>query len=128
MGVSYRIDPERRIIFSQYSGPIDAEAILANLRAANNDPLFEKGMDSLADFSDAQFTSMSVETIFAFFAAVQREIEEERGRCRWAVVVPDAANLGVVKLYQLMSDELQITMETFSDAEAAMEWLGRPQS
>ncbi|HRE91833.1 MAG TPA: hypothetical protein PK095_22125, partial [Myxococcota bacterium] len=48
-------------------------------------------------------------------------------RVRWAFVVGSALNLGMSRMFQTMSDDLQSDLRFFLDREEAVRWLAKPR-
>lgn len=122
MEIQYTIEPEHNLIRLRAWGEVTTDEFIRNARTLYNDPLFKKGMNTLADVSEAEFKPSFREAILAkdFVAA----IEQARGTCRWAIYDagrPEARRY--LELYTRMPRNLRIEARLFDDADEAEEWV-----
>jgi hypothetical protein len=122
VAVTYRIDPDERIVYLDTTAAPSYEEWRDAMLALLSDPAFETGFDFLSSRGpdagppDAEFTRLAA----AFF----REHQARIGRCRWAsVVAGDATTYDTIRKLAVMSDGTDIQVMVFRDAEEARRWL-----
>jgi hypothetical protein len=122
VAVTYRIDPDERIVYLDTTATPSYEEWRDAVLALLSDPAFETGFDFLSSRGpdagppDAEFTRLAA----AFF----REHQARIGRCRWAsVVAGDATTYDTIRKLAVMSDGTDIQVMVFRDAEEARRWL-----
>lgn len=123
MKFAYCIDPTQNLIHLRCIGRITLAELMAHVNSVNTDPQFRKGMNTLADFSQA-FLDWRFEEAQQFCDYVTT-IQEARGKCKWAVVAPTDVNFGVIRMFATLSDELSIETSVFRTLEEVLDWLGQ---
>jgi hypothetical protein len=115
--LSYRIDPAARIV--EISGPDGASpaAFQRILRAILIDPDYRSGFGF---FRDRRGFRLPPTGLVQGVASVIRETDALAGS-RWAIVVSDPANYGMMRMLSILSDVA--VMEIFEDPIAATGWL-----
>jgi hypothetical protein len=120
MAFTYRIDKESRTVRLEGEPP-DIEEWKKTLSAVFADPDFEKGFSFLSDrrFSDKARSSDFLKAALAFL----QSHEDKMGRCKWATVVSTTVAYGMGRMVQILSENMNIEVEVFTDIDKARLWL-----
>ena len=124
MKITYNINKELKTVFVNAEGVISATDLIENEKKIINDPNFEKGLNTLVDFSNARpaedvnFQSVNISRKFV------ESIQEVRGQCKWAFVAPNDPAYGVCRMFSTLSDGLSIESAVFRTEDEAKQWLG----
>ena len=115
--LSYRIDPAVGIVV--ISGPDGASpaAFQRTLRTILEDPNYQPGFGF---YRDRRGFTLPPTGLVHGVASVIRSTEALAGS-RWAIVVSDPANYGMMRMLSILSDVTE--MEVFEDPVAATGWL-----
>jgi hypothetical protein len=117
--VTYILDPERRLVLSEATGVVTAEAFLEHGKRLAEDPAFDPSFDQLLDLR----------------AAVQVEIPTPalKGMAglrlfgpgsRRALVASRDLAFGLARMYESLRAEAPESIKTFRTIEEARAWLG----
>jgi hypothetical protein len=122
LAVTYRIDPDERIVYLDTTATPTFEEWHDAMQALLSDPAFETDFDFLSSRGPDAGPPTSEFTQKA--AAFYRDNQARFGRCRWAsVVAGDATTYDTIRKLALMSDGTNIQVMVFRDAEEARRWL-----
>lgn len=120
MAKPYRIDKSRRIVTLEGGQP-NIEEWRQLMLAVFADPDFETGFHFL---SDRRASEQPRSTDFLRAALLFLNAHKEKlGRCRWATVVSTTAAYGMARMVQILSEDMTIELEVFTEIEKAREWL-----
>ena len=122
MEIQYTIEPEANLIRVKVFGKVNSDDFIMNARTVYRDPLFKVGMNTLADFSEADFAPSFREAWLS--KEFVKAIEEARGLCKWAVYdagLPTARNC--LSLYTTISEDVSIETRVFEKQEEAEMWV-----
>lgn len=124
MGFEYEIDTEKNLVRNRWTGPIPLDQFISQSRRVTDDPDFERGMNTLSDCREADW---SAESDSAHEFVWHTEIlERTRGAAKWAVLVRDAEMAESVETFDMVLKQRGIKIEArafVSEAEA-LAWLG----
>ena len=118
MPTSYRIDAERRVIFSSATGVVVDADLRSHQRSLLNDPDFDKGFDQLWDFGAV--TRVEVSTAAVQELAKARSYE---GGVKRALVAPKDAAFGMARMFQSLHDSAPETIRVLRSLPEAEAWL-----
>ena len=107
-GISYLVDEPRGLVRVRVTGDVSLEDLMDFNRRIIDDPRFVRGMGSLVDLTGASL-EIGSETVWRFRDFLQ-SIQEHLGPCRWAVVAPGDLHFGFVRMFQLISEDLEVRM------------------
>ncbi len=119
MPVSYRIDRERRIVFSEASGVLTDSDLIEFQKRLRDDPEFEPDLRQLADcraIDEIGVTSQGVEE-------ASSRSPFSQGSLRAIVVSSDEA-FGMARMFENLRHEARDEIRVFREAEEARRWLG----
>ena len=123
MQSSYQIDDEN-IIHATFPGEFTANEIITHSNTVHSDPKFHKGMNTIADITNAIFdwNYWDVESLRNYV----KSIEEIRGECKWAVVVCKrgityAVARVFIVIYEAFSPNIEVRL--FNNKEDGLKWL-----
>lgn len=102
-------------------GSLRLEDVQEHMRIIHDHPLFRSGLDSLIDLTDATMEG-DYEMARQLHSFV-RSIQDVRGDCRWAFVVPWDLNFGLARMFATLADDLRIQMKAFRNIQEAEKWL-----
>jgi hypothetical protein len=125
MPVTYRIDPEERLVHLTMAGASSFDEWEAAMLAALADPSYRPGFGFLIDRRGADITTPDfVRRVVAF----NLEHRVELGGGRRAVVVGSVSDFGMGRMYATLSEMGGVTAATFLSHEQARRWLlGAPE-
>jgi hypothetical protein len=115
----YRIDPERRIIYSRGWGLLSDEDLRRYQERLNADPDFVPVYSQLVDLSDVEVLKLSSEGVRMSAAAETWSPEARR-----AFVAPMDAVYGMVRVHEGFSGGEQPNVKIFRCISEARAWLG----
>ena len=120
MGFKYRIDKASRVVYLE-GEPLSIEVWKQTLLAIFADPDFEPGFNFLSDrrSSDQARTSNFLRAALEFL----KTHEDKMGKCKWATVVSTTVAYGTGRMAQILSQNMQIDVEVFTDIDEARQWL-----
>ena len=119
MPAAYRIDPERRVVLWDLSGPLTDDELLTNWRELRDDPEYDPAHRILIDAR--AITSLGVTS-----AAVSEmaRLSPDVGGAKRAIVVSSNAVFGLARAYQILRDDAPEEVQVFRDVGEARDWLG----
>ena len=117
----YKISKDNNIIFLNCKGKIKVHEFSKPLNDIISDPLFEKGMNTIADITKAEVV-MGYEELIQFREYV-KTIQDIRGPCKWAVITKKSTSYRMIKKYSTISKNLTIKTKVFSKYKDAIEWI-----
>jgi len=119
--ITYNIDTEKNIIFTQIKGEINLINLLIHMNNVENDKKFKKGLNTLADLTGAfiniDFYELS-QLKFHF-----KEKEKIRGNCKWAVLVNQQTVFNFISMVLPQINLSKIKIKLFKSNKEALEWL-----
>jgi hypothetical protein len=118
MPVSYRIDPDAEMVYSDGSGCITDAEILSHQNAVRSDPLFKPHFRQLFDLRAVTSVEISAEMIHQ----LARTNPFAPGSRR-AAVAADPVVFGLVRMFEMLTDKGLEGVGTFTDMDAARRWL-----
>ncbi len=118
MPASYRIDVERRMIFSTATGVVTDEDLRGHRERILADPDFGASFDQLWNFQDAAKIDISATAVRQLARARSYEPGVKR-----AIVTPSDLGYGLARMFQILHDEAPEDLRVFRDLEEAMKWL-----
>lgn len=122
MAVTYRINPDDRIVYLDTTATLSYEEWRDAMLAVLSDPAFETGFDFLNNRGPEVGPPSAEFTLLA--AAFYRDNQARFGRCRWASVVSgDVTTYDTIRKLAIMSDGTDIQVMVFRDPEEARRWL-----
>lgn len=119
-GVTYRIDPDRRLVVVTYIGAVTLDDIRTSQQMARADPAFDPGFAVLMDGLHADFSALSAEDL----AKIARTTPSVRGGRR-AIVVNTQLNYGLARMFSSISEAQGhgFPFALFDNLEDALRWL-----
>ena len=123
MPLEYSIDPTENLIRTRCYGDFTFSEVITHSEKVNSDGLFRPGMDTLSDFREARFVGNVAE--MSEYVEHSVKLYAYRGPCKWAILVGDEDFVGLVRLFDLVTKQRGIGIETrgFWEEEAALDWL-----
>jgi hypothetical protein len=117
--VSYRIDRERRIVFTEASGVLTDSDVLGFEQKLQDDPEFEPDFRQLADCRAIDEVGVTREGV----EEASSRSPFSRGSRRALVVGSDVA-FGMARMFENLRHETRDEIRVFREAEEARRWLG----
>ena len=124
MSFTYRIDPDRGLLFVTAEGHITQDERLKVMGGGLSDPLYRPGLDTFCDFS-ASTSAPTLEELRGIVEYIGRHAKTI-GHSRLAVLAPKMVTFGVARQFQAMVAGGPLDVRVFADAPAAWQWL-RPE-
>jgi len=119
MPVSYRIDRERRIVFTEAFGVLTDSDVLDFEKRLQDDPEFEPDFRQLADCRAIDEMAMTREGV----EEASSRSPFSQGSLRALVVGSDVA-FGMARMFENLRHDAQDEIRVFRKAEEARRWLG----
>ncbi len=119
MPVSYRIDRERRIVFTEASGVLTDSDVIELQRRLRDDPEFEPDFRQLADCRAIEEVGMTSQSV----GEASSRSPFSQGSLRAIVVSSDVA-FGMARMLENLRHEARDEVRVFREAEEARRWLG----
>lgn len=121
MAVTYRIDPQERIVYLTVTGESSFEEWQDTMRRVLADPSYVRRFNFLTDrrgqsgVPEPEFARK----VLRFLVSHTREM----GRYRWAAVSNVEATFLSLRMFAVLAEEADIHVEVFRDLEEARHWL-----
>jgi len=127
MPFAYTIDGDNNVINLWITGTFSEGHIRENIARVNADPKFRKGLNTLADISDAR-VDIGYQQMRQF-ARYTETLHEVRGECKWAILAPTDADVsyGMSRMLEALTDSPGIHIRTFRLRAKALRWLDLPE-
>jgi hypothetical protein len=119
LSAQYRVDSERRVIFSSASGVITDEDLRKHQTELRADPAFDRSFDQLWDFTAVDEVEVSPDALRRLARARSYSATAKR-----AVVTPDDLGFGLGRMFQMLHDEAPEEVQIFRTLADARRWLG----
>ena len=121
MAVTFRIDPDARIVFLTTIGDSCLSEWTEAMNAVLADPLYRPGSNFI---SDRREQSDVPDKEFAKGAAdFLRQHSHEMGHYRWASLSNNPAVYGMQRMFAIFSEIRGVVATAFNDYEEAYRWL-----
>lgn len=121
MALQYVIDPaSKAVILVHDRSETSFDEWVATLDHVLADPAFQPGYGLLSDRRQAPSPPSTATVVASLHYVRSRELLWRR---RWAVLVPDRATYGMVRMAQGLAYSDPIEIEVFEDLESARRWL-----
>ena len=121
MAIVATVDPALRIGIMRYDGNASVEEWQSALDAILADPSYQPGFGILVDRRKAT-SAQTADFIRQTAAHIEKNLPRLTGS-RWAAVVTEPAQYGMIRMGQVLADSWPITVEIFDDVEVARAWL-----
>ena len=122
MPISYRIDPERRLVVTTASGILTDDDIIELKRRLAADPEFKAGMRELSDVravTDLQVSSAGVRRM----AAMDESPSSTPSGYKLAIVAGSDTTFGMARMYQMFTESNHPHVAVFRNYDGARRWL-----
>jgi len=116
---SYRIDSQRRTIFSTAKGVLQDDDLRSHQSEVLADVEFDRGFDQLWDFREVERVEVSTAMLGALASARSYEAGVKR-----AMVAPSDLGFGMARMFQMLHDHAPEEIQVFRSMEEAEAWLG----
>lgn len=119
---SYEIDTENSLIQVRCNGLFRFEDICNGAEKLYADPLFDKGMNSIVDLTEA-WIDPDFENVRELVGFVESKAEL-RGKCKIAVIVSCDLMYGVIRMFGALSERTASSIRPFRGYDDACKWIG----
>lgn len=121
MGIEFRIDREKGIVYTTVKGDLDVEDIIAGLTEIISHGDFEQRMSGIFDLLASKWESdpENLRRIIRFII----ENTDRIGQSRHAVVVGSDRAYGMPRMFEVFSEETAVDVRIFRDLDEAKRWL-----
>ncbi len=122
MPISYKIDPQQRLIFTTAKGVLTGEEVMEHKQLLLHDPAFEPGMRELSDVR-------CVERLEVTPAGIQHMVAMDKSTAtglddyRLAIVASADVIFGMARMYQALTEDNIQSVRVFRSIEEAKDWL-----
>jgi hypothetical protein len=121
VAVTYRIDPEERIVYMTTTGVTSLAEWRAAVQSILDDPAFRSGYNFLSDRREQ--TGVADTTFTRAAADFLKRLSETTGPFKWAAVSSSNAVYGMTRMLSMIADGAGVTARSFRDYEEARLWL-----
>ena len=123
MTLTHRIDAESGIVYVDVVGSFTMKEIKALIDTVVNDPDFRRGYHILSDHRRIgdPATPGQVRGTLEHVAA----LIDALGESKWAIVASKEASYGMMRMMEMLAEDLPIQISVFRDPEEARDWLLR---
>jgi hypothetical protein len=119
MPADYRIDLDRRRVFSRATGDLTYESIYAHMNRLAKDPLFHPSFSQVLDFTEVTTVGITSEQV-----ATLAEVRVFSPQSKRAFVAPGPLKYGMARMYEaLRAPRGDHHIRVFTDYGEAIEWL-----
>jgi hypothetical protein len=119
MPADYRIDLEKRRVWSHATGDLSYEAITDHMSRLAKDPLFDPLFSQILDFRDVTIVGLTSEEVVRL-----AEIRVFSPQSKRAFVAPGPLKYGMARMYEaLRATKGDDHIRVFTDYDEALEWL-----
>lgn len=122
MPFQYQIFPQLNFATGSFFGAISGQEILSVGQQLILDPNWENGFRVLFDYSDVTNINIDSSDIRRIVAQDQTNLSAFN-HCRIAVVAPHDLVFGMARMWELLSENNNLTAAIFRDSLSAMAWL-----
>ena len=116
---SFRIDTERRTVFSSGAGVLSDDDLRGHQRQLLGDPAFDPSFNQLWDFRQVVQVDVSSETLRAL--ATARSFAPSAKR---AAVAPRNILYGMARMFEMLHNKAPEEFRVFRNIREAADWLG----
>jgi hypothetical protein len=117
----YSIDKKNRIINTKCTGNLTLEELKAHATTVVQDQKFQKGMNSISDFRDADLEHSFL--ALSAFREYLRPYEQKRDKFKWALIVNTQKGPSAISLFQTLLQDGIFTMKLFTNRNDAESWI-----
>jgi hypothetical protein len=122
MPITFRIDAESGVVYTNVQGLVSADDILEALKSIMGHPEFRPGLNGLADLRNIEGDLFSGDV--RKIAELMIEFRKKIGSSKTAVIVSKDVTFGMARTYQVFAEKSSIKTEIFRDKDEALQWLG----
>ncbi len=110
------------IVYLEYVGAVRSHHIVQSREAFLADPNYAAGMSFLVDLSDASFERLTLDEL-RHAGDHGRSIDERLGKHRTAIVAPRDLEYGVSRMFEILGERPNMSLQVFRDRSDALTWL-----
>ncbi len=126
MPLTYTIDPQHKIIHTIGRGNITLGDLAVHMKAVTEDPLFQPGMNTIADVRTAKILMSIPDTPDLIRLFIQQAKIRKRGR--WAVVMTRYPEVHLIRFFISFMEHLPFNMSVFDSDTDAIRWIRKRSS
>lgn len=126
MPITYRIDPEAKIVFVVVEGNVTLREMVSTVTDVAHNPGFRRGFQILSDHRKIT-ASATTEEVKAFVLHT-KQYENILAHTEWAIVVSSDLSFGMMRMLSALAETIPMRVEVFRDYNEAMGWLHKDGS
>ena len=120
--------PEEKLVVFIHLGVISDDEFLSSYKAFHQDPRFEKSFNLLVDLRHAESSTRSPSALREISDFRHQWFPQTAVRPKIAVIAPKDLSFGLARMYESYSDTDPAKFVVFRAVDAALAWLGLPES
>ena len=124
MPAFYCIQPDEKLMVVKYRGEMTIGEQIAILNTLLSDPLYEPGIDSISDLTEANYDwkLSEIDHLRSYMQTNRSRI----GQCKWALISRGGTTAGNARVFQILNEVSgsSVTVRLFQTMDEAYEWLG----
>jgi hypothetical protein len=128
MPITYQLKPDLRLVILVHAGVVTDDEFLSFYKALFQDNRFDESFKLLVDLRQAESSVRSGATLHEFADFIRRQYLSTTATPKVAVVAPEDISFGLARMYEAFSEEVPWEFEVFRAIDAALAWLGLPDS
>jgi hypothetical protein len=128
MPISYHLRPEEKLVVLIHDGFVTNGEFKSFYKSLYEDNQFDLSFNMLVDLRQAESSVRSAETLQESAEFMKRQYESTTATPKVAVVAPEDISFGLARMYEAFSEEVPWEFEVFRATDAALAWLGLPDS
>lgn len=121
MAISYRLDPEKSIVWVFFSGDVTASEFESAMQRLCTDPSIPNGIGMIVDQSELD-KAPSVSVVGVAPPLLMR-IARDKEIVRCATVAPRDAIFGVNRMLEVYAERTPVTLRAFRGVDLALAWI-----
>lgn len=117
----YTIDQDLNLITNKIRGTVRFEDFGELFTTIVSDPKFKKSMSSIIDVSEADI-DYDMTKLLLFYDQIE-EKSNERGKCKWAIVINKKMHLGYGEMFKTLCEDGNYEISFFTEIQEAKQWV-----
>lgn len=118
---NYTIDQDLNLITNKITGTVRFEDFSEIFTKIVSDPKFKKNMSSIIDVSEADI-DYDMTKLLLFYDQIE-EKSNERGKCKWAIIINEEINLGYSEIFKTLCEDGNYEISFFTSIQNAKQWI-----
>ena len=130
MAFSVSVRKDLHLVFTRYSGFIDAAQLAQALNAATDHPDYVPGMTELTDLSGIERTDINFAKMIDHRTKMAQHYDPQPARTQHYLIAPTDLGYGMVRMYQTLAEDKinNMDLRLFRSEREALQDMGRTET